>query len=279
MTILSIDSIENVFYSFLGNAAYTFFLSSLRWRCKVELIVFDYAAWPSGLSVDTAKCPSLLLCLHPSIPLSLSDKHTCTRTHIRTLDCTVMWPSAFKQISQEIKRGHWIEVTSEVHDIMADVRRLQPSLVVKQRPSLAAVRYCNTCTATSGAVLQWSVFVLSWTYSVILFDWYYWHWSVCYFSVCSGISLNFPWMCFKVIIDVLFQNSYSWNSRAGTVDINLLVSLFQSGRLDSHYPKVCGHQGKVLDIKWNPFFENIIASCSEDTSVSFQPYTLCNNNP
>ncbi|KAF3832909.1 hypothetical protein F7725_026574 [Dissostichus mawsoni] len=42
---------------------------------------------------------------------------------------------------------------------------------------------------------------------------------------------------------------------------------FISGRLDSHYPKVCGHQGNVLDIKWNPFFENIIASCSEDTSV------------
>lgn len=43
--------------------------------------------------------------------------------------------------------------------------------------------------------------------------------------------------------------------------------LFQSGRLDSHYPKVCGHQGNVLDIKWNPFFENIVASCSEDASV------------
>lgn len=24
----------------------------------------------------------------------------------------------------------------------------------------------------------------------------------------------------------------------------------------------------MLDIKWNPFIENIIASCSEDTSVS-----------
>lgn len=44
--------------------------------------------------------------------------------------------------------------------------------------------------------------------------------------------------------------------------------MFQCGRVDSHYPKVCGHQGNVLDIKWNPFFENIIASCSEDTSVS-----------
>uniref|UniRef100_A0A7N8X5E7 Coronin n=1 Tax=Mastacembelus armatus TaxID=205130 RepID=A0A7N8X5E7_9TELE len=47
----------------------------------------------------------------------------------------------------------------------------------------------------------------------------------------------------------------------------IVIPVSQSGRLDSHYPKVCGHQGNVLDIKWNPFFENIIASCSEDTSV------------
>lgn len=42
----------------------------------------------------------------------------------------------------------------------------------------------------------------------------------------------------------------------------------QFGRIDPHYPKVCGHQGNVLDIKWNPFHDNIIASCSEDSSVS-----------
>uniref|UniRef100_A0A3P9LKM5 Coronin n=1 Tax=Oryzias latipes TaxID=8090 RepID=A0A3P9LKM5_ORYLA len=47
----------------------------------------------------------------------------------------------------------------------------------------------------------------------------------------------------------------------------IVVPISQYGRLDSHQPKVCGHQGNVLDIKWNPFFENIIASCSEDTSV------------
>ncbi|XP_061616532.1 coronin-2B isoform X2 [Phyllopteryx taeniolatus] len=47
----------------------------------------------------------------------------------------------------------------------------------------------------------------------------------------------------------------------------IIIPVSQSGRLDSHYPKVCGHQGNVLDIKWNPFFENIIASCSEDSSV------------
>lgn len=43
----------------------------------------------------------------------------------------------------------------------------------------------------------------------------------------------------------------------------------QSGRIEPHYPKVCGHQGNVLDIKWNPFIDNIIASCSEDSSVSW----------
>lgn len=43
----------------------------------------------------------------------------------------------------------------------------------------------------------------------------------------------------------------------------------QTGRIEPNYPKVCGHQGNVLDIKWNPFIENIIASCSEDTSVSW----------
>uniref|UniRef100_A0AAV2LV08 Coronin n=1 Tax=Knipowitschia caucasica TaxID=637954 RepID=A0AAV2LV08_KNICA len=47
----------------------------------------------------------------------------------------------------------------------------------------------------------------------------------------------------------------------------MVLPIKQCGRLDSHYPRVCGHQGNVLDIKWNPFFHNIIASCSEDTSV------------
>ncbi|XP_039629138.1 coronin-2B isoform X2 [Polypterus senegalus] len=47
----------------------------------------------------------------------------------------------------------------------------------------------------------------------------------------------------------------------------LVIPLEQTGRVDPHFPKVCGHQGNVLDIKWNPFIDNIIASCSEDTSV------------
>lgn len=49
---------------------------------------------------------------------------------------------------------------------------------------------------------------------------------------------------------------------------SLSLSTWQTGRIEPNYPKVCGHQGNVLDIKWNPFIDNIIASCSEDTSVS-----------
>ncbi|NXL68299.1 COR2B protein, partial [Chordeiles acutipennis] len=40
----------------------------------------------------------------------------------------------------------------------------------------------------------------------------------------------------------------------------LVIPLEQTGRIEPNYPKVCGHQGNVLDIKWNPFIENIIAS-------------------
>ncbi|NXJ86780.1 COR2A protein, partial [Trogon melanurus] len=41
----------------------------------------------------------------------------------------------------------------------------------------------------------------------------------------------------------------------------------QTGKLDPHYPKICGHKGNVLDIKWNPFNDFVIASCSEDATV------------
>lgn len=30
---------------------------------------------------------------------------------------------------------------------------------------------------------------------------------------------------------------------------------------------MCGHKGLVLDIAWNPFDDNMIASCSEDCTV------------
>ncbi|NWY69240.1 COR2A protein, partial [Erithacus rubecula] len=47
----------------------------------------------------------------------------------------------------------------------------------------------------------------------------------------------------------------------------LVIPIKQTGKLDPHYPKVCGHKGNVLDIKWNPFNDFVIASCSEDTTV------------
>jgi WD40 repeat protein len=47
----------------------------------------------------------------------------------------------------------------------------------------------------------------------------------------------------------------------------LVIPLNQTGKLDPHYPKVCGHRGNVLDIKWNPFDDFQIASCSEDATI------------
>ncbi|KAL0606034.1 Coronin-2A [Plecturocebus cupreus] len=41
----------------------------------------------------------------------------------------------------------------------------------------------------------------------------------------------------------------------------------KTGKLDPHYPKVCGHRGNVLDVKWNPFDDFEIASCSEDATI------------
>lgn len=42
----------------------------------------------------------------------------------------------------------------------------------------------------------------------------------------------------------------------------------QTGKVDPHHPKISGHRGNVLDIKWNPFNDFCIASCSEDATVS-----------
>ncbi|XP_035670758.1 coronin-2B-like isoform X1 [Branchiostoma floridae] len=46
-----------------------------------------------------------------------------------------------------------------------------------------------------------------------------------------------------------------------------VIRLDETGKIDPMMPKVIGHQGAVLDVKWNPFNDNVIASCSEDTSV------------
>jgi len=41
----------------------------------------------------------------------------------------------------------------------------------------------------------------------------------------------------------------------------------QTGRVESDHHRVCGHTAALTDIKWNPFDDQIIASCSEDTKV------------
>ncbi|XP_026878557.2 coronin-2A isoform X1 [Electrophorus electricus] len=47
----------------------------------------------------------------------------------------------------------------------------------------------------------------------------------------------------------------------------IVLSINHTGKVDPHHPKVSGHRGNVLDIKWNPFNDFCIASCSEDATV------------
>ncbi|CAN9510297.1 unnamed protein product [Ophioblennius macclurei] len=47
----------------------------------------------------------------------------------------------------------------------------------------------------------------------------------------------------------------------------LVLPLHHTGKVDPQHPRVSGHRGNVLDIKWNPFNDYCIASCSEDTTV------------
>ncbi len=42
---------------------------------------------------------------------------------------------------------------------------------------------------------------------------------------------------------------------------------FQSGRVDLNHPQVVGHTSAVLDLDWNPFNDNVIASGSDDQSI------------
>ncbi|KAA8589926.1 hypothetical protein FQN60_013291, partial [Etheostoma spectabile] len=44
----------------------------------------------------------------------------------------------------------------------------------------------------------------------------------------------------------------------------LVLPIHHTGRVDPQHPRVCGHRGSVLDVKWNPFDDHCVASCSED---------------
>ncbi|KAI5625225.1 coronin-2A isoform X1, partial [Silurus asotus] len=47
----------------------------------------------------------------------------------------------------------------------------------------------------------------------------------------------------------------------------LVLAIGHTGKVDPHHPRISGHRGNVLDIKWNPFNDFCIASCSEDATV------------
>jgi len=47
----------------------------------------------------------------------------------------------------------------------------------------------------------------------------------------------------------------------------VVIPVNKVGRVDRDYPGIAGHKGAVLDIKWCPFNDNIIASCSEDCTI------------
>jgi len=47
----------------------------------------------------------------------------------------------------------------------------------------------------------------------------------------------------------------------------IVLPIDKTGRVDHNVYKVSGHTGHVLDIRWNPFNDNIIASASEDATI------------
>ncbi|XP_071034431.1 coronin-2B [Parasteatoda tepidariorum] len=47
----------------------------------------------------------------------------------------------------------------------------------------------------------------------------------------------------------------------------LVIPLEMTGRIDATAGRVTGHHGPILDLQWNPFNDNIIASSSDDCTV------------
>ncbi|KAM9837047.1 coronin-2A [Aulostomus maculatus] len=55
----------------------------------------------------------------------------------------------------------------------------------------------------------------------------------------------------------------------------IVLPIYLTGRVDPLHPRVCGHRGRVLDVKWNPFDDHCIASCSEDCTVKIWNIPVC----
>lgn len=81
--------------------------------------------------------------------------------------------------------------------------------------------------------------------------------------------------CAKAFL-VYFLSMKIINGKMGSLDIKIVsCSLSQTGRVDPQHPRVCGHSGSVLDVKWNPFDDHCIASCSEDCTVWHSCFHVC----
>lgn len=48
----------------------------------------------------------------------------------------------------------------------------------------------------------------------------------------------------------------------------VVIPIAQTGRIDFQCNKAIGHCGQILDLKWNPFDDHVIASASDDCTVS-----------
>uniref|UniRef100_A0A1I7XCN8 Coronin n=1 Tax=Heterorhabditis bacteriophora TaxID=37862 RepID=A0A1I7XCN8_HETBA len=46
----------------------------------------------------------------------------------------------------------------------------------------------------------------------------------------------------------------------------IYMKKFEVGRIDKDYPFVDAHKAPCLEVAWSPFNDNVIASCSEDTT-------------
>ncbi|VDM61612.1 unnamed protein product [Angiostrongylus costaricensis] len=46
----------------------------------------------------------------------------------------------------------------------------------------------------------------------------------------------------------------------------MVIPVNKVGRIDKDYPFVDAHKGACLEVAWSPFNDNVIASCSEDTT-------------
>ncbi|KAK6048698.1 hypothetical protein COOONC_13797, partial [Cooperia oncophora] len=50
-------------------------------------------------------------------------------------------------------------------------------------------------------------------------------------------------------------------------DLQGAAGSYEVGRIDKDYPFVDAHKAPCLEVAWSPFNDNVIASCSEDTTA------------